>query len=77
MKIDDIIVVIKEFEFNNRQYKVGDKFKIVGDSGFRGWDILDMNGNMIYETAMMSENFEELSIKDLRKQKLDKIEGKK
>lgn len=73
MKIGDTIIVVKKFSFNKRYYNIGDKFKIVGDSDFRGWDIQDMNGNTIYETMMISDNFEELQLKELRKQKLDKI----
>jgi len=73
MKIGDTLVVVIEFNFNNRQYKLGDKFKIVGNSGFRGWDIQDMNGNIIYEILMLSTHFKKLPLKELRKQKLDKI----
>ena len=78
MKVGDILVVVKEFEFNKRQYKKGDKFKIIGDSGYRGWDIEDMNGNRIYETRMMYDHFNSLNeVRRLIKEKLNEIEKNK
>lgn len=77
--IGDILVVIKPFDFNGRYYSKGDRFKIVGDSGFRGWDLEDMNGKRIDETAMIlylapnfsfakSDHF--ISLKEARDKKL-------
>jgi hypothetical protein len=74
MKIGDIVVVVKDFEFNGRYYKIGDTFKIISDSGQRGWDIEDNNGNIIYETVMLSvENYK--SLKELRNERIDDILG--
>jgi hypothetical protein len=67
-KLGDILVVVKPFEFNGRYYNKGDRFKIVGNSGFRGWDLEDMNGKRIDETAMMSGNF--ISLREARDKKL-------
>jgi hypothetical protein len=72
MKIGDTLIVVKDFWFNNRSYKIGNKFKIVGDSGQRGWDIEDSKGFIIYESVMISTYFESL-IKQ-RKQKLKQLE---
>lgn len=66
--IGDILVVIKPFDFNGRYYTKGDRFKIVGDSGFRGWNIEDVNGKRIDEIAMISDHF--ISLKEARDKKL-------
>ena len=66
----DILVVIKEFEFGGRYYKLGDRFKIIGEDPMRGFDIEDMNGNKIYETRMMSSNFRFIRKDEIRDDKL-------
>jgi len=66
--IGDILIVIKPFDFNGRYYNKGDRFKVVGDSGFRGLDLEDMNGKRIDETAMISDHF--ISLKEDRDKKL-------
>jgi len=66
--IGDIVIVIKPFDFNGRYYNKGDRFKVVGDSGFRGLDLEDMNGKRIDETAMISDHF--ISLKEDRDKKL-------
>ena len=71
MKIGDIFVVVKEFNFNGRHYKIGDHFKIIGDSGFRGWDLEDMDGNKIYETRMIHDHFSDIA--EERDKKLKKL----
>ena len=73
MKIGDKVIVTDGFFFNSRRYNVGDIFTIVGNSGYRGWNIEDENGNIIYETVMLSINYKELTIKELRNMKLDNI----
>lgn len=66
--IGDILIVIKPFDFNGRYYSKGDRFKVVGDSGFRGLDLEDMNGKRIDETRMISDHF--ISLKEARDKKL-------
>jgi hypothetical protein len=74
VKIGDLVIVVKDFEFNNRYYKVGDVFKIVSDSGQRGWDIQDSSGNIIYESVMLSvENYK--SLKSMRDERINSILG--
>lgn len=67
-KLGDILIVVKPFDFNDRYYNKGDRFKIVGDSGFRGWNLEDMNGNRIDETRMISDHF--ISLREARDKKL-------
>jgi len=66
--IGEILVVVKPFDFNGRYYNKGDRFKIVGDSGFRGWDLEDMNGNRVDESRMIHDHF--ISLKEARDKKL-------
>lgn len=66
--IGDILIVIKPFDFNGRYYNKGDRFKVVGDSGFRGLDLEDMNGKRIDETAMISDHF--IYLREARDKKL-------
>lgn len=61
MKIGDIVVFTKDFTFNGRTYKKGHQFKIFGDSGIRGWDLKDKDGNLILETALIEEYYTSLS----------------
>lgn len=69
----DLLVVVKDFEFNGRNYKVGDRFKIIGEDSMRGLDIEDMYGNKIYETRMISDHFKYSSLQDERDKKLRDI----
>jgi hypothetical protein len=71
MKIGDILVVVKEFDFNGIYYKKGDKFKIISESGMRGWNIEDMSGNKIYETGLISDHF--VSLSKIRDDKLKNL----
>lgn len=66
--MSDILIVVKEFEFNGRNYKRGDRFKVIGEDNMRGLDIEDMSGNKIYETRMISTHF--ISLKQARDKKL-------
>ena len=70
--IGERIVVIKEFNFNFNTYKKGHLFTIFGEEGMRGYNIVDDNGNKIYETALMfNEHFDFL--KNVRLKKLNEI----
>ena len=77
MKIGDKVVITKDFVFNKKQYKVGDIFTIISDSGMRGWDIQDKDGNIIYETMMISDHYIPIPLKELRKEKLNEIERRR
>lgn len=73
MKIGDKIV-LKEYLTFHFDYKKGDIFTIIGNEGFRGWNIQhDKSGRIIYEIAFISDKFRELSSKELRLKKLKKL----
>ena len=72
MKIGDIVVLIEDHNFIGVLYRKGTKFEIIGSSGFRGWDIQHCDsGAKIYETAMSSDKYVELS--KLRDDKLKEL----
>lgn len=67
-------VKLKEDWFFRVQYEKGEIFTIIGSSQ-RGWDIKnDKTGRIIYECYHVQDKFEEYSIKDDRKKKLNKID---
>lgn len=71
--IQNKIVLKNDLSFNGYNYLKGDIFTIIGSS-FRGWDIQhDISGNIIYECLFIHGEFEELCIKEERKEKLKKI----
>lgn len=76
MKIGDSVILIEDVVMFNKTYKKGHKFKIYGDSGYRGWDLIDKDGNKIDETRFIQHRYI-LDIKEERKEKLDKINSKK
>lgn len=39
MKVGDIVVLIEDHDFLGTPYKKGQKFRVIGESGFRGLDI--------------------------------------
>ena len=72
MKIGDIVVLIEDHNFIGVPYKKGMKFKIIGDSGMRGWDLQSLDtGQKIYETAFSSDKYVALS--KLRDDKLKEL----
>ena len=72
MKIGDIVVLLEDHNFIGIEYKKGTRFEIIGDSGFRGWDIQHCeSGAKIYETAMSSDKYVALS--KLRDDKLKEL----
>ena len=75
MKIGDRVILIKEIGMNNRNYPIGHQFTIVGDSGFRGWDLQDDDGNIVSETRMVSDSY--ISISEKRGEVIDKLLSKK
>lgn len=72
MQIGDIVVLIEDHNFIGTTYKKGTRFKIIGDSGYRGWDIEHIDsGQQIGETAFSSHLYVELS--KLRDDKLKEL----
>jgi len=53
MQIGEIVVFIEDFTFNDKLYKKGHQFKIIGEDGMRGFDLEDKDGNRIYETRFI------------------------
>lgn len=75
MKIGSRIKINKPLEMYNKTYPVGHEFTIFGSSGYRGWDIVDDEGNKIYETLFSSSTFEEIPLLEQRKNKINKLKG--
>jgi hypothetical protein len=65
------VVFLEDFEFNNKIYKKGHQFKIVGEDSMRGYDLEDDQGNSISETRFISHKYELLS--KLRGDKLKEL----
>lgn len=73
----DKVILKKDLRMLDYQYHDGDIFTIIGDSYLRGWDLRhDKTGNVIYECRFLQKDFEYYSIKDDRRDKLNKIDGK-
>jgi hypothetical protein len=76
MKVGDIVVLIEDHTFIKtplwRPYKKGQKFKIIGNSGIRGWDLESIDtGEKIYETFFSSNAY--VSLSDIRAEKLKEL----
>jgi hypothetical protein len=69
MKIGDRVVLGEKVEMSYITYYPGHVFTIIGDSGFRGWDLEDDNGNMLYETRFVKFD----NITEVRDKKIDDI----
>ena len=65
------VVFLEDFEFNNKLYKKGHQFTIVGNDDIRGYDLEDDNGNRIGETRFILHKYELLS--KLREDKLKEL----
>jgi len=58
MKIGDIIVLIESHKMLGWPYQRGQRFKIIGDDAFRGWDIESLDtGQKIYEIRFSAQYF--------------------
>ena len=73
MKIGSRIRIKEPLEMYKKTYPIGHEFTIFGSSGFRGWDIIDDDGNKIYETLFSNNTFEEITLLEQRKNKINKI----
>lgn len=71
------VVFLEDFEFNNKLYKKGHQFTIVGEDIFwmksciRGYDLKDDEGNFISETRFIRSKYEFIS--KLRDDKLKEL----
>lgn len=65
------VVFLEDFEFNNKLYKKGHQFTIVGNDDIRGYDLEDDNGNRIGETRFILHKYEFIS--KLRDDKLKEL----
>lgn len=65
------VVFLEDFEFNNKIYRKGHQFKIVGEDSMRGYDLEDDDGNCIGETRFISHKYELIS--KLRDDKLKEL----
>ncbi len=72
MEIGDIVVLIQDYTFIRTPYKKGSKFRLISNSGYRGWDIESLETKeKIYETAFSAHTYR--SIKDIREDKLKEL----
>ena len=69
--IGERVVFLEDFEFNNKLYKKGHQFTIVGNDDIRGYDLEDDHGNRISETRFISNKYELIS--KLRDDKLKEL----
>lgn len=69
MKIGDSVILIEEINMWGKIYEKGHKFKIYGDSDYRGWNLIDKDGNKIDETRFIQDKYI-IDIKEERKKKL-------
>lgn len=73
LKIGSRIRIKEPLEMLHKTYPKGHEFTIIGSSGFRGWDIMDDEGNTVYETLFSQNTFEEIDLLEQRKRKINKI----
>jgi len=72
MEIGDIVVLIEDHTFISTSYKKGQKFRIIGDSGYRGWDLESLDtGQKILETAFSANKY--VSLSEIREEKLKEL----
>lgn len=70
--IGDKIKLGEEIESDGIKFKKGHIFKVIGES-HRGLDIEDDQGNKIYECRFIQHTFILYTLKEERKDKLNKI----
>ena len=76
MKIGETIVLIEDHRMLGWPYRRGQRFKIIGDDAFRGWDIESLDtGQKIYEVRFSAHNFVSLQeyLRINREEKLDDL----
>jgi len=60
MKVGDRVYINRELEMFGRIYTKGHQFIITGSS-YRGWDLIDDDGNKVTETLFISDSIKSLS----------------
>lgn len=60
IKIGDRIRITEPLETWNGTYSEGHEFTIIGNSGYRGWDIRDDDGREVGECGMIQHTFEKV-----------------
>lgn len=74
IEIGSRVKIKNDLEMLNRIYRKNHEFTIISSSE-RGWDIQDDNGNVIYETGLINDIFQEVDdILIKRKKKINKIQ---
>jgi len=70
IKMGSRVRLLERIEMTNITYEIGHEFTVF-DSGERGWDLIDDNGNKLYETRFVKMEYYNLI--EERKEKLFKI----
>ena len=61
--IGERVVFLEDFEFNNKLYKKGHRFTIVGEDSMRGYDLKDDDGNCIWlPTSRLSRGIDSAAL---------------
>lgn len=74
-KIGSRVKLTEDISLFNKQFKKGHIFTIYGSS-YRGWDLIDDDGNKMDECLFIHDKLELLNIKEERLQKIKKINSK-
>lgn len=72
LKIGSRVKINEDISLFNKVFKKGHIFTIYGSS-YRGWDLIDDNGNKMDECLFIHDKLELFNIKEERLQKLKKI----
>ena len=70
IKMGSRVRLLERIEMTNITYEIGHEFTVF-DCGERGWDLIDDNGNKLYETRFVKMEYYNLI--EERKEKLFKI----
>jgi hypothetical protein len=72
IKIGSRVRLLEQVNMTNITYEIGHVFTIFGSTE-RGWDLIDDNGNKLYETRFVK--MEHYNILEERKEKIAKIKN--
>jgi hypothetical protein len=69
------LYLLRDVKLMGRDYKRGHCFTIIGNNGMRGYDIMDEDGNKIYETGLIQKEFtdNDFMLTERRVLKINKI----
>lgn len=71
-KIGSVVRITEDISLFNKVFEKGHIFTIYGSS-YRGWNLIDDNGNKMDECLFIHDKLELFDIKKERRQKLKKI----